>query len=252
MNQKCEELKALAADYVEGWLDEEQTRQFEQDLANCPEVKEEVRQLTLLQEEFNNAKGLAVPVSSDAQFYHMLENSNKPSTPANWMYVAASIALLLIGGVLGAWISRAGGEGDQMMALQQDVQYMKQLLMTAMLEEQSANDRIKAVSFAEDIYQPDVEVIKVLVNSLNTDRSPNVRIAAANALEKWQENALVRSELVRSMEYQHDPIVQITLINMLIGMKEKSAIKSFKKVAEDEKTEQLVRDQALIGIEVLI
>ena len=137
-------------------------------------------------------------------------------------------------------------------ALQQDVRYMKQLLVTAMLEEQSANDRIKAVSFTEDISQPDVAIIEVLVKSLNTDKSPNVRIAAASALEKWQNNELVRAELVRSMDHQEDPIVQITLINMLINMNEKSAIKPFRKIAEDEEIEQLVRDQARIGIEVLI
>ncbi|MEL7148880.1 MAG: HEAT repeat domain-containing protein, partial [Bacteroidota bacterium] len=92
----------------------------------------------------------------------------------------------------------------------------------------------------------------VLVNALNTDKSPNVRIAAANALEKWQNSEYVRSELVNAMEFQNNPIVQITLINMLINMGEKSAIKPFRKIAEDEKVEQLVREQAQIGIEVLI
>lgn len=231
----------------------EEAREFEAQIAHCPEILKEVESYRMLEDLLGEEEGLPVPGSADEFFYNQLEKEGRPKHfVMSWQQVAAAIALLIIGGVIGAGISSGDNQEADIVSLKEDIMQMKQMLVAAMLEEHSAMDRIKAVSFTEDMVQPDKEVIDVLVKSLTSDKSPNVRIAAANALEKWNEVPLVRAELVKAMEFQHDPIVQITLINILIGMGEKGAVKPFRKLIEDESVEELVRKQAQIGLEVLI
>jgi hypothetical protein len=62
----------------------------------------------------------------------------------------------------------------------------------------------------------------------------------------------VRAELVRSLEFQTEPIVQISLINMMVELEEKSAVNKLKSLIDNEATLPEVKKQAQLGIEVLI
>ncbi len=250
---KCESLKEQLPQYLEGSLEPAEAKKFEDQMSHCPTILEEVESYRKLEKLLEEERGIPVPESSDELFYDYLENaSSKKKEGFQWWQMAAAVALLLVGGLIGANISFGGEDSEDIITLKEDVRQMKQMLVSAMLEEQSAMDRIKAVSYTEEMEQPDIDIINVLVNSLTTDKSPNVRLAAANALKKWDAVPLVRAELVKAMGFQRDPIVQITLINILINMGEKGAIKPFMKIVEDKSVEELVRKQAQIGIEVLI
>ncbi|MEL6559286.1 MAG: HEAT repeat domain-containing protein [Bacteroidota bacterium] len=253
MKHNCETLKERLSAYLEAGMSVEEAKEFGALIAHCPEILKEVESYRMLEGLLSEEEGLPVPDGADEFFYHQLEKESRPKHFAlSWQQIAAAIALLIIGGIIGAGISSGDNQDADIISLKDDIRQMKQMLVSAMLEEHSAMDRIKAVSFTEEMVQPDIEVINVLVKSLTSDKSPNVRIAAANALEKWNEVPVVRAELVKAMEFQRDPIVQITLINILISMGEKGAVKPFRKLVEDESVEELVRKQAQIGLEVLI
>jgi len=253
MERSCEELRQALPVYLEGGMKEHDASFFEEQINNCPEIAAEVKLYQQLESDLSQHGNLEVPMATDEFFYSKLEEGAKVrEVNFGWWHIAAGIALLLIGGLVGSQFAAGSGDETDIANLRRDVIEMKQLMVSAMLEEHSAMDRIKAVSYTDDMEMPDLEVINVLVKSLKLDKSPNVRIAAANALEKWNELPVVRAELVRAMDFQEDPIVQITLINMLINIGEKSAIKPFRKIVDDEAIEELVRKQAQIGIEVLI
>lgn len=253
MKHNCETLKEQLPEYLEAGMSPEDAKDFEQQIAHCSEVLKEVESYRLLEGLLYEDEGLPVPGSSDELFYDHLEKISRPVRfIIGWQQIAAAVALLIIGGAIGSQISSGNQEEADIVSLKEDIEQMKQMLVSAMLEEHSAMDRIKAVSFTEEMIQPDIEVINVLVKSLTSDKSPNVRIAAANALGKWSDVPLVRAELVKSMEFQQDPVVQVTMINILISIGEKGAVKPFRKLVEDESVEELVRKQAQIGLEVLI
>jgi hypothetical protein len=128
-------------------------------------------------------------------------------------------------GFLAAWLLLRGGApaaptGD-MVALQQEVKEMKQLVMLSLLENQSASERIRAVSYAEALPGLDPAVREALIRTLDGDQNLNVRLAAAEALGRFPDSEEVRQALVGALERQPDPMLQITLIHLLVNMEEK-------------------------------
>ncbi len=166
--------------------------------------------------------------------------------------VAAAIVLL----VGGAWIGSAlqekkDAKPDQLMALQKEVKEMKQVLLFSLIDDESASQRIKAVSYAEEMSNPDQAVIDALMNTLNNDKNANVRLASLYSLARWADSRTVRDSLVLSLGKQTEPIVQIVLINLLAEKREKRAIAPMKAILSNDKALKEVRDAAQKGLRVL-
>ena len=165
--------------------------------------------------------------------------------------IAASIALLIVGYLAGSFSGNDLSSDDELVALKSEVQSMKQLVMQSMLTQETASERIKAVNLVEELDAPSYEVITTLFQTLNEDESPNVRLAALRALEAFTYDDNVKLLLIRSFEFQDNPIVQITLINLMIQLEEKRAAKKFQQLINSDNTEKVVKDQAAIGIQIL-
>ncbi len=170
------------------------------------------------------------------------------------MGLAASVSLLLVG-FLGAWLLLRGGTpaaptGD-IVALQQEVKEMKRLVMLSLLENQSASERIRAVSYAEALPGLDPAVRDALIRTLDGDQNPNVRLAAAEALGRFPDSEEVRQALVGALERQPDPMLQITLIHLLVNMEEKRAARSIEKLIRRDSTPEAVRSLARKGLDAL-
>jgi HEAT repeat protein len=120
------------------------------------------------------------------------------------------------------------------------------------LKEESSSDRIQAVRYADDLDSPDANVIDVLVKTLNNDKNVNVRMAAAYALSRFADRRAVCDSLVKSLALQNDPILQVTLINILVERKEKSALRPIQAIIANKKTMKEVRAVAENSLRVLI
>jgi HEAT repeat protein len=121
--------------------------------------------------------------------------------------------------------------------------------MMAMLQNgQSASQRIQGVNVALSMNKADDEIVSALVKTMNEDPNSNVRLAALDALSKFSDDAAVRKALVTSLPKQKDPVVQISLIQLLVKMKEKGVVNDLRKIVDDEKTMQAVKDEAYSGI----
>jgi HEAT repeat protein len=121
-----------------------------------------------------------------------------------------------------------------------------------MLKDESSSDRIQAVSYAGDLSSPDQNVIDELIKTLNNDKNVNVRMAAAYALSKFANQRAVTDSLVKSLSLQSDPILQVTLINILAERKEKSALRPVQEIISNKKTLKEVRAVAENSLRVLI
>ena len=133
------------------------------------------------------------------------------------------------------------------------MQALQQTVMQKSLQSPSASERIQVVSQIREVaFEPDEALIQSLVKAATQDKSTNVRYAAVQALGNFIDQPTVRMELVRSLEQQDEPLIQIAMISLLVEAQEKTAISSIKKLLEDEATTEEVKTQAAIAMDILI
>ncbi len=166
--------------------------------------------------------------------------------------IAAGISLLLMGFMAGKFYDRQtlfnGGETQAVIAdANKELSLMKQVLMTSQDEYSSASDRIQAVNQVRQLEETDKELVQLLINTMNFDPNINVRIAASEALFQFNDDPVVRLALINSLKIQKDPAIQITLIDMLIQMKEKRAVDTMRKMLQNEEVLDVVKTKAEQG-----
>lgn len=173
---------------------------------------------------------------------------------------AAAILLLLLGATAGILI-RSPWNGTllstkdiqrEMYGLKNELREVKKLTALNMLKEASASDRLRGVSFAEEIELPDTVLIKALIYTLNEDESVHVRIAAASSLEVLVKHTGVMEALLQSLGRQDEPMVQIMLIQMLTRQQEKRALQPIKRILQDDSADDEVKKAAQKSIELLL
>jgi hypothetical protein len=267
---KCEEVELRMIDYLDKTLDESNSREIDKHLETCEkcldELKDTQKVLNLISKEDNVVPDGTLRIN----FYHMLQSEIKKSgekrnikihnalTP--WYYknmyrVAAGIALLICGTFIGLLIQSGVNNSyasNELKQLHSEISDLKKATMFTMLKEESSSDRIQAVRYVEEIEKPDQNVIDVLVQTLNNDRNINVRMAAAYALTKYSDQRNVIDSLVRSLSLQRDPILQVTLINILAEKKEKTALRPIQEIIANRSTMKEVRTVAQNSLRVLM
>lgn len=182
------------------------------------------------------------------------DKSSQPGKIARLPFSApiwrVAAALILLGSGIGigtALKSRPVPEtstNETLLALRQEVKEMKEQVMLNMIDDESASQRIKAVSYSEEMPSPNQQVIDVLVNTLNQDKNVNVRLAALYSLQRFSDRRAVRDSLVNSLRMQKEPIIQVVLINLLAEKRDARAIKPIQDIMTDKKTLKEVKDAA--------
>jgi hypothetical protein len=203
-------------------------------------------------------------------FYHMLHSEIKKNegrsevsfqkAAIHWYNrseyrIAAGFALLISGIFLGVFIHsgiKNSYEETELIQLHSEVNALKKTAMFTMLKGESSSDRIKAVNYADELNTPDDNVIDILIKTLNQDKNVNVRMAAAYALAKFADQRSVSDSMVKSLFNQTDPILQVTLINILVEKKEKAAIKPMQQIITDKSTLKEVKAVAEKGVKLLL
>jgi hypothetical protein len=266
---KCEEVDILILDYLENNLDDEQHKGIEKHLESCERCLDVIKESQELMRLITSAEMIKPDESMRINFYHMLHSEIKKSEStyipsiknSNPWYsmaqyrIAAGIALLLCGTFLGVYIQSGINRSENSSEINQlhsEVIELKKDVFFTMLKTESSSNRIQAVNYADDLENPDAPVIEVLIETLNNDKNVNVRMAAAYALAKFADQNSVRDSLVVSLSKQVDPILQVTLINILVEMKERSAIQQLERIIKDESTLNEVRGVAENGVRQLI
>jgi len=171
-----------------------------------------------------------------------------PTQPA--VQFAMTLLLLVGSFVLG---SRTGSEGlpsaaqasdaTELAELRGEVQAMGRMLAVSLLQQRSASERIKGVSWTERLPVADEQVIGTLVQTLNYDPNVNVRLAAMDALTKYSEEPEVSSSMVESLAKQTSPLVQLALVEVLAQLKIPGAAAMFRQMLKDEQLNKTVKER---------
>ncbi len=124
----------------------------------------------------------------------------------------------------------------------------RQVLFASLRNIESPANRINAVAAAERLPNQGNDVIDALVHALNSDPNSNVRLAALDGLARFYQESYARGKLADALKKQRDPVVQIALINLLVRMRASGILEQLNKMANDENTQQAVKDCAYSGI----
>jgi hypothetical protein len=166
-----------------------------------------------------------------------------------WMgRIAAGFALLIIGVLSGWLIGRETGENSQVSAIRNDLNEMKQLVALSQLQNKSASDRIMATYEFKKLDSASDEILDALIYTFQNDDNPNVKNAAAEALFKFGNRDKVRKAFINGLTTQSDPLLQINLIEMLVGLNEKRALPKLQQMMEQENQMKVVKQKAAEGI----
>lgn len=169
-----------------------------------------------------------------------------------------AFSLLLIAvGFIGGYILHQPGQSAisynrQIDSLSSQVAEMKQVMMLSLLQDPSASQRIRAVSYTGEISNVDLKVIGALFTTLNEDPNVNVRLATLEALVKLADEPKVREGLVRSIDLQESPLMQSAIADVMVKLQEKSSVKSLQKLLGKKDLNQMVKINIEKSIQKLI
>jgi len=261
----CDEAKILLADYWSQTLGEAQELAFETHTATCDQCRAEAerlgalwKNLALLPVEEPGANLRSRFYESLGAFRQGLESAPKrslrdkilalwPRQPA-WQ-MGLSFALLAIGVGVGYEIRPVKGvveqpAGTELSQLRGEVSSMRQMVALSLMQQQSAGERLRGVTYAYQAPPSDTEVLSALLTTVNQDQNVNVRLAAVDALHKFGASPVTRTAIVQSIRKQDTPLVQIALLDLLVDLRDHDAAPELGKIANDDKIDSAVRQHA--------
>lgn len=168
------------------------------------------------------------------------------------MRIAAGFSLLVIGVFAGWLVGNQGGENNDVAALRDDINEMKQLVALSQLRKESASERIMATYEFRKLDSASDEILDALIYTFNNDDNTNVKNAAADALFKFGNHDKVRKAFINGLNTQPDPVLQIKLIDMLVGLDEKRALPKLQEMMQEETQMKIVKQKAAQGIGKLL
>ena len=257
---KCDQDKEQITRYINHELTVAERNNFELHLAACSECSEE---LEAAQQVWNLMGEMPAPKPSadmTIRFQSMLDEYKgslveKKNPFADlldhlkqlWvlqprMQLAYSVFLVVVGLGFGYLMNRQGVEGNkEIAALSSQVHEMKEMMMLSLLENPSASERIKGVSFTSEIKSTNKEVVDALFSTLNNDPNVNVRLVTLEALTNLASDPAVREGLVQSIIQQDSPLVQSALADAMLKLQEKRSVRSFRKLLEQKGLDTTIR-----------
>ena len=266
---KCENDKEQITLWINNELPEADRAAFEQHLTTCAECRQELRaaqQVWKLMGEMPVPQASAdMPVRFQAMLEEFKESQVEKKNPFGsigeklrqlWtlqpgMQMAYSIVLLVVGLGFGFLVNRGGGNKQEITVLAGQVKEMKEMMMLSLLENPSASERMRGVSYTSEVKTVNKEVVDALLTTLNNDPNVNVRLVTLEALSHFTGEASVREGLVQSIALQDSPLLQSALADVMLKLQEKRSVKSFRKLLEQKDLNNSVRskiEQTITGL----
>lgn len=255
----CGEIKLLMADYWSRSLPDAQQQAFEAHLQGCEACRADTERLGRLWSDLGSlpfeAPGETLRARFDASLAAYRDGAAMAkATPFQWRHLgslAAGIALLAAGVGIGySWRSNQTPAGE-IGELRTEVNTMRQLVTLSLLQQNSASERLRGVSWAYQVEPSDQEVPTALLTAVNHDPNVNVRLAAVDALRPFAGTARVNSAVVQALPNETAPIVQVALIELMVDLREKQATRVLERLASDASADSGVRERAQWALEQL-
>lgn len=253
-----EHVTELLTGYLDGLLDTEKQAMVETHLKSCEACAKEASDLKKLLHAFSSEDEIIPPPSIKAKFLEQLEEEKNSRSKVvsldsdstskrnlwanNLLKIAASIALLVGGFLLGRQQSQESSN-QEIAQLTEEKMEFKQTAMLSLMENESASKRIQGVNFIEEFVNPDEAIIKALADRMLYDDNTNVRAAAVEVLAGFTSSENVKNTFIKALKIENDPGIQIEIIQTLGKMQEKKAVIPMQELLKKEETQPFVKKQ---------
>ncbi len=258
----CDEAKACFAGDWCGSLRPPERDELKRHLEDCPACRQEAEGLESLWAKLDSLPAPEPRPEMRERFYASLgaygdgfsaaSARGRQKVAISWLPMSIAAALL-IGLGLGYAVSsqKSGRESTEIAQLRSEVNGMRELVALSLLRQQSASERLRGVSWANQVESSDGQVLNALLDSVNHDPNVNVRLAAADALRTFAMTSAARTEIARAIVPQSAPLVQIALIDLVVDLKDSAAVTELRHVAGNDSLNPSVRERAAWAVERL-
>ncbi len=264
----CEQVKYQLIDFVDENISDQLMTEIQDHIKGCAACEDDYLETGKLLKAIAAREEVEPSLKLKTNFYKMLE-AEKISLDDNksndakvkrmgakrlkpLLKLAAQVVVLVaLGAALGLQFASKQKQANEVLVLQSEIHSLKQNVSLVALKQPSASERIKAI-YEVDKNEYSSEIFEALINTMNTDANVNVRMASMYALAKYSSNENVRSSLIASLKFQTDPLLQITLINILVGIQDSRAKEPIYDLMNKKSTPDIVKEQAQSGLEAFV
>lgn len=267
---KRAKIESMLLEYFSGKIDPERKKHLEKFLMDQGYSSQELKELTNI---YNSLDEIPVPEPGQQmtdKFYAMLRNSkddvqikknpfgkmlewlNELNHPKYLPHLAYGLSLMIIGWLIGFWFSSNSEYKEQLNYLNSEIHELKTMMTINMLDQDSPTARIKTINQIKNLSEIDDAIITALLHTLNNDPNLNVRLVTVELLTQFSDNNRVREGLLYSITKQESPLIQMALIDLMVGIKERAAIAQFKELLEKKDLNDVVRTRIEENLKLLI
>ncbi len=254
---RCDEMSERIPEWLSGELDGARLEELRAHLATCRGCADEAAALEKLWRELGEPSADAPSEAMRGRFAALLAAEKArpaggvlPFAPRGagaahrfgpaLMRFAAVAALLAVGVLVGTGMSRR--RDDAAIAdLRSEVHSLHETVALALLAEKSPSERLKGVSYGRPLSGDDDSVAAALFQTLLNDPNVNVRLAALDALRPRAERPADRPRLVAAVAAEDSPLVQLSLINVLLESDGQAARRDLAQLLDNPKLDPVVR-----------
>ncbi|MCE1199334.1 MAG: zf-HC2 domain-containing protein [Marinilabiliales bacterium] len=253
----CKEINILLPEFMDGKLDSRQQQEVREHMEGCPHCSRELQEMQGFLSFLGKVPEVEVPADMAEEFALMMEAAENRSKGhvrflPTWTKIAAAV-VFVAGTFLMGYLSGVykGNSVQQQMA--SDLSAQKQQLLLASLRDYTGPQKIEAVYTVSNTMEVSNDLVDALVNTMNRDKNANVRLAAIMALSGMiEKDGRVKEELIRSLAIQEDPLLQISLIQVLTEKGIREARQPIENITNNEKTDAHVKAFAKDMIKAII
>ena len=241
----CELAKTELPDYLAGNLNPAASAQVRSHMENCAECSE----LAGLWTRLGSIPEEMPPPRMRARFHDMMAKETKQSSNASpWIWrIAAAAAISVFGFAAGRYFPHE--QANEISSLRREVHDIREMFALSLLQQQSASDRLRGVSFAYQMEKGDSQLREVLLETLNSDSSVDVRLAAIDALRRMAAQPPVRQGFLDSLDRPQSPLVQIALIDAVVELNDRKSVTVLRKLQTISDVDDLVKQRARWGLD---
>ena len=244
----CAQFDEAAWLLISGELDDDARSAWERHLAGCDEC---ASLLAARRRVLDVYDGLVPDADATLDLSRMPVATGRAAfwwRPA--MAVAAGLLLLVLGALAGRMRAPDVAGGDALREIEQRLTELEVQLAVARIDRPTAAERLKATAAGVALVHRDPRIVDSLLDALEADPSPNVRMAIIDALYLIGDTTHVEQRFASLLAAQASPMTRIALIELAADRRLKGTLGELRRVAT-ESSEGAVRERAAWAIGAL-
>jgi hypothetical protein len=256
---KCEEVRIRIVEELETGVADTGVAAHLAQCGDCTADAESIRQ------SWSRLAALPTPEARPhvaARFHEALDayalgmRDRRPGWLARWWpqnpvwQIGLAAACLLLGFFAAPLVTgkREGATSAELSQLRQEMSSMRQLVTLSLLQQQSAAERLRGVTWSYRAEPSDSEVLTALLRTVDEDTNTDVRLAAVDALRNFGDSPIARKGLVEALGRQNSPLVQIAIVDLLAELREPEAWTALRSLSQSAEVNENVRKRAAAAL----